>query len=48
MDNSAHTDPEPWVSRLDRTLRAKDPDAFPESIKTWGVDYAPRTPEERN
>lgn len=48
MENSTHTDPEPWVSRIDPKLRAADSDAFPEYIGTWGVDYSPRTPEERN
>lgn len=48
MKNSTHTDPEPWVSRIWPHLRAPEPDAFPERILTHGVDYAPRSPEERN
>jgi len=48
MENSTHTDPEPWVSRINPNLRAPEPDAFPERILTHGVDYAPRTPAERN
>ena len=36
-------DREPWRSRRNPELRAKTPDAFPEAILTWGVDYRPRT-----
>lgn len=40
------TDPTPWVSRLNPNDRREEPDAFPEAILTWGVDYRPRTEEE--
>lgn len=36
------TDPLPWVSRINPTLRGESPDYFPERILTHGVDYAPR------
>lgn len=32
----------PWVSRIDSTDRRAEPDAWPESILTHGVDYRPR------
>ncbi|SJN25222.1 hypothetical protein FM104_04785 [Microbacterium esteraromaticum] len=47
MNNTAHIDPEPWVSRINPQLRAPEPDAFPERIGTHGVDYAPRVLEVR-
>lgn len=47
MNNTAHTDPQPWVSRINPQLRATEPDAFPERILTHGVDYSPRDLEIR-
>lgn len=40
---TTESDREPWRSRRNPELRAKTPDAFPEAILTWGVDYRPRT-----
>lgn len=36
-------DPTPWRSRIDHADRRELPDAYPESILTYGVDYRPRS-----
>jgi hypothetical protein len=36
-------DPTPWQSRINSADRREEPDAFPEMILTYGVDYLPNT-----